>query len=327
MNYRVTIFLIIAIGFFIWVLGGGGEVVKNEHPDGPAYNPQPALLANFVSPVFVAFSGDENMVPKRNWQVANIETGAKSALAVSFDGKRIYYEKNSRMRLPMASLTKLMTALVVAENYDLDKALTVLPAALTREGERGDLRPYEKITVRSLLAMMLVESSNDAAMVLAQNLPEKMEKNSANSFSDFVNLMNQRAWELELRDTRFENPDGLDSEAHYSTALDLSNLFRYLLEHYPRVGEILRAQNMVVYSADGKIEHRLKNSNDLLGRIPEIEAGKTGFTDNAGGSLILFTSGFGDFDRGIITVILGSDDRFGESEKLINWLRSAYIWK
>jgi len=227
----------------------------------------------------------------------------------------------------MASLTKLMTALVVAENYDLDRVFTVLPAALTREGERGDLRSYEKITARSLLAMMLVESSNDAAMVLAQNLPEKMEKNSANSFSDFMNLMNQKAWELELNDTHFDNPDGLDSPTHYSSAFDLSNLFRYLLTRHSWLREYLKNQNMVVYSADGKIQHRLKNSNDLLGRIPEVEAGKTGFTDNAGGSLILFTSGFGDFDRGIITVILGSDDRFGESEKLINWLRSAYIWQ
>ena len=326
MNYRLTIFLLIIFGFSIWAFSGDSFIPK-EHPDGPAYNPQPALLSNFVSPVFVAFSGDENMVPKRNWLIPNIETGAKSALAISFDGKRIYYEKNSRTRLPMASLTKLMTALVVAENYDLDRVFTVLPAALTREGERGDLRSYEKITARSLLAMMLVESSNDAAMVLAQNLPEKMEKNSANSFSDFMNLMNQKAWELELNDTHFDNPDGLDSPTHYSSAFDLSNLFRYLLTRHSWLREYLKNQNMVVYSADGKIQHRLKNSNVLLGRIPEVEAGKTGFTDNAGGSLILFTSGFGDFDRGIITVILGSDDRFGESEKLINWLRSAYIWQ
>ncbi len=325
MNYKITLFLIALSGLAVGVFGSKNFQVS-EHPDGPAYNPKPALLANFVSPVFVAFGGTENITPKRNWQIPNIEVNAKSVLAVSFDGKRIYYDKNSRARLPMVSLTKLMTALVVLENYNLDNILTVSPISLTREGERGDLRSYEKITARSLLAMMLVESSNDAAMVLAQNLPEKIEKNPANSFSDFVDLMNQKAWELELRDTHFDNPDGLDSPAHYSTAADLSYLFRYLLGNSPWIAEIMRAQNMVVYSADGRIEHRLKNSDDLLGRIPEIEAGKTGFTDNAGGCLILFTSGFGDFDKGIITVVLGSEDRFGESEKLINWLRAAFIW-
>lgn len=325
MKYGIAIFLLIIFGVLIWSFKSGNSM--REHPDGPAYDPKPALLADFVSPVFVAFSGDENMVPKRNWQIPNIEIGAKSALAVSFDEKRIYYEKNSRARLPMASLTKLMTALVVVENYDLDKVITILPDALTREGEKGDLRSYEKITTRSLLTMMLVESSNDAAMVLAQNLPEKIEKNASNSYNNFINLMNQKAWELELDDTHFDNPDGLDSPTHYSTALDLSRLFRYILERYSWITKIMHAQNVVIYSFDGKIEHRLKNSNDLLGRISEIEAGKTGFTDNAGGCLILFITGFGDFDRGIISVVLGSEDRFGESEKLINWLRTAFIWK
>jgi len=76
----------------------------------------------------------------------------------------------------------------------------------------------------------------------------------------------------------------------------------------------------VVYSVDGKIEHRLENTNQLLGKVDEVVAGKTGYTEEAGGSLILLTK------SDIITVVLGSLDRFGESEKLINWLRAAYIW-
>ena len=84
---------------------------------------------------------------------------------------------------------------------------------------------------------------------------------------------------------------------------------------------------MAVYSADGKIAHRLKNTNALLGAVSEIRAGKTGYTDKAGGSLALLISGlkFGDKNN-IITVVLGSPDRFGESEKLIQWLKEAYIW-
>ena len=78
---------------------------------------------------------------------------------------------------------------------------------------------------------------------------------------------------------------------------------------------------MIVYSSDGNIEHRLENTNALLGKNDEIIAGKTGFTDEAGGSLILLTK------NNIITVVLGSPDRFGESEELINWLKLAYIWE
>ena len=84
---------------------------------------------------------------------------------------------------------------------------------------------------------------------------------------------------------------------------------------------------MVIYSANGKIMHRLKNTNALLGTISEVSAGKTGYTDKAGGSLALLVSGFhfGD-ENNIITIVLGSPDRFGESEKLIQWLKEAYIW-
>ena len=84
---------------------------------------------------------------------------------------------------------------------------------------------------------------------------------------------------------------------------------------------------MIVYSADGKISHRRKNTNALLGSISEIRAGKTGYTDKAGGSLALLVSSFhfGD-ENNIITIVLGSPDRFGESEKLIQWLKEAYIW-
>jgi len=228
---------------------------------------------------------------------------------------RIYYNKNIEERRPVASLTKLMTAIIVLENYNSEEIIKVPLAAVKREGSRGDLRPLEEITVRSLLNMMLIDSSNDAAMALA-------DKNS-----DFVFLMNKKAEELGLLNTHFTNPDGLDEDDNYSTAVDIAKIFSYLTSNYLSAFDILKTENMVVYSANGKIAHRLKNTNALLGFISEIRAGKTGYTDKAGGSLILFISGFHFGDKNnIITIVLGSPNRFDESEKLIRWLKEAYIW-
>jgi D-alanyl-D-alanine carboxypeptidase len=190
----------------------------------------------------------------------------------------------------------------------LDEVIKIPLGAVRREGATGDLKSGESITVRSLLNIMLIDSSNDAAFALAGKR------------TDFISLMNKKAKELSLANTHFTNPDGLDEPGNYSSALDIEKIFSYLINKYPGALEILKTKNMVVYSADGKIEHRLENTNELLGKVDEVVAGKTGYTDEAGGSLILLNK------NNIITVVLGSPDRFGESEKLINWLKAAYIW-
>lgn len=314
-QFYLKISLILAVVFFVW---GFGEP-KNELPaqDNGDYKlkSNPAALTNFVPPTFVVFGDGENTLPRRNWSAPALELEAEAVIAMRPDGERIYYNKNMEVRRPVASLTKLMTAIVVLENYGLDEIIKVPAAAVRREGSRGDLRPFEEITVRALLDMMLIDSSNDAAMALA-------EKNY-----DFVFLMNKKAKELNLLNTHFTNPDGLDEDNNYSTAIDIAKIFSYLKNTYPETFEILKTKNMVVYSSDGKIEHRLKNTNELLGRVSEVVAGKTGYTDEAGGSLVLLISGlsFGDKNE-IITVVLGSPDRFSESEKLIQWLKEAYIW-
>ncbi len=133
--------------------------------------------------------------------------------------------------------------------------------------------------------------------------------------------VNKKVEELGLNGTHFINSDGLDSPNNHSSALDIAKIFGYLINKHPEAFEILKIKNMIVYSFDGEIEHRLENTNEFLGKTDEIIAGKTGFTDEAGGSLVLLIK------NDIITVVLGSPDRFGESEKLINWLRTAYIWE
>lgn len=302
-----TIILVFILGFVIWFSGSSEEKVATENP-GDHYNPKPALFADFVTPQFLVLDDSENTLPRRNWSVPALELNVEAALAMRPDGGRIYYNKNMEARRPVASLTKLMTAIIVLENYDLNEIIRITKSDIEKEGSQGELKPAEELTVRSLLDIMLIDSSNDAASSLARQRP------------DFVSLMNQKAKDLGLLNTHFTNPDGLDEEANYSSAFDIAKIFIYLYSTYPEILDVLKTQNMVVYSADSKIMHRLQNTNELLGRMNEIIGGKTGYTDKAGGSLILLTK------NNIITVVLGSPDRFGESEKLIRWLETAYIW-
>ncbi len=303
--------------FFIWYFSSPEKksIILDPEAEQRQMKATPAALSNFVPPTIIVLSDSENTLPRRNWSTQALEINAEAALAMRADGGRVYYNKNIETRRPVASLTKLMTAIIVLENYNLEEIIKVSAAAVRREGSRGELRPSEEITARALLNMMLIDSSNDAAIALA-------DKNSV-----FVSLMNKKAKELGLLNTHFTNPDGLDEDDNYSTAVDIAKIFSYLANNYPAVFDILKTENMIVYSADGKITHRLKNTNALLGSISEIRAGKTGYTDKAGGSLALLVSSFhfGD-ENNIITIVLGSPDRFGESEKLIQWLKEAYIW-
>lgn len=316
-KFYLKMSLILAVAFLIWYFGSPEE--KNIILDAEAEQREPKViptaLSNFVPPTIIIFNDSVNTLPRRNWSVPALEINAEAALAIRADGERVYYNKNMEIRRPVASLTKLMTAIIVLENYNLEEVIKVSEAAVRRESSRGDLRSGEEITIRSLLSIMLIDSSNDAAIALAS-------KNS-----DFISLMNKKVEELGLLNTRFSNPDGLDEDNNYSTTLDMAKIFSYLVNNYPAIFNILKTENMVVYSADGKIAHRLKNTNALLGAISEVKAGKTGYTDKAGGSLALLVSDlhFGDKNN-IITIVLGSIDRFDESEKLIQWLKKAYIW-
>ncbi|HEY4495312.1 MAG TPA: serine hydrolase [Candidatus Paceibacterota bacterium] len=316
-KFYLKMSLILAVAFFIWYFGSPEEngIILDPEAEQRQMKAAPIALSNFVPPTIVIWGDGENTSPRRNWSIPPLEINAEAALAMRADGGRIYYNKNMEERRPVASLTKLMTAIIVLENYNLEEIIKVPLAAVQREGSRGDLKPSEEITVRSLLNMMLIDSSNDAAIALAEKNP------------NFVSLMNKKAKEIGLLNTRFSNPDGLDEDNNYSTAVDIAKIFVYLTSNYPAVLDILKTENMIVYSADGKVAHRLKNTNALLGAISEIRAGKTGYTDKAGGSLALLVSSFhfGN-ENNIITIVLGSPDRFGESEKLIQWLKESYIW-
>ncbi len=259
----------------------------------------------------------------------SLELEAKAAIVLDRQTGKILYKKNIDERLAIASLTKLMTALVVIENTNLTKVAIVSKEAVETEGNRIDLWSQETISVKNLLYALLISSSNDAAVALAEHFGKSRTEvryygNSELQFAPFVELMNKRVKNLGLKNTHFSNPTGLDDPENFSTAYDLAKITSFLLDR-PLIFEILRIPRMKIYSADGRINHLLLNTNKLLGKLPNIVGGKTGFTEEARETMILVVKKLYK-DHQIISVILGSEDKFEETEKLVKWVLESYKW-
>lgn len=259
--------------------------------------------------------------PAKSHQATAFELEAKAGAAVFFgsDRKMTLFEKNPNQKLPLASLSKLMTAKVVKENYDLEKLVKVSKKAVDTEGDFVELKVGEKILVKNLLYPLLIESSNDAAQALAQIIGQ----------DSFVSLMNLESQYLGLENTHFENPTGLDPEyskkqslLNYSTARDLINLSHHLLKQHPEIFEITTEKEFELVTLEG-LSHQLSNNNILLDQRTDIIGGKTGFTDQARGCLLIITKVRGGH---VISVILGSEQRFKEMENLLTWIEKSYVF-
>lgn len=246
--------------------------------------------------------------------VEDFEIEAESAISVEIDregNEEVLFRKAEAQKMPIASLTKLMTALVASEFYYPSLKVKVSKNAVAQEGEYGNLKVGEILTVENLLHVMLIESSNDAAFALAEVI----------GVEGFADLMNLKSKDMGLTSSRFFNPTGLDPQdpnqpVNYSTAKDLVKLAKYLLTERPEILDILSKKEYQLYLENGVFHHTLQNTNELLEEIPEIIAGKTGFTERAGGCLVLIMEGRrpGSY---LINVILNSPDKFEEMKKLI----------
>lgn len=237
---------------------------------------------------------------------------AESAIAVFINKERggsIVFEKNAYEIRPIASLTKLMTAVIADEFYQPADQIPVSLKAVSQDESFGQLSKGEKFTSDSLMLMALNESSNDAAYALAE--PMEVE--------GFIALMNLKSKDLGLQNTYFYNPNGLDpekgDELNYSTARDLAHLAKYILGR-PRLLQIMGQETAPVYFADGRFHHTALNTNLLLVENNKIAGGKTGWTEKAGECLLLISRGNLE-NTYYINVVLGSQDRFGDTRKMI----------
>jgi serine-type D-Ala-D-Ala carboxypeptidase (penicillin-binding protein 5/6) len=218
----------------------------------------------------------------------------------------ILYERNGEASVPMASITKLMTALVTLENRRPGDVVTVRGPAPSIGESTIDLRAGEKLPVRDLLAAALIQSANDAAYALAADVGE-------GSVSEFVALMNAKARELGLADTRYARPDGLDTPGHYSSAEDTFALARAAMAR-PVVRRLVRMRRADI--AGGRT---VRTWNDLLASFPGLNGVKTGHTDEAGWSQVASARRDGTT---VYAVILGGPSRTrrnADLAKLLEW--------
>lgn len=262
--------------------------------------------------IFFAASLNPNFIPIRNWAIEEPDIQAKAAGVFDPNGDKFLYQTNIKEKLPIASLTKIMTAIIVLENLALDDIITISRKAVMTEGENGQLIIDEELNVRNLLYIMLIESSNDAAVALAD------------AVDDSVLLMNEKAKEIGLEDTHFVDSTGI-SKWNYSTVFDLSRLAKYSFSK-SLIWQILEIKETDIYSQDKKIIHHLKNTNELLGEVSEMIGGKTGFTEEAGGCMLTMIKIPGKPGEYLITIVLGADNRKLETKKLIEWVNQAYVW-
>lgn len=245
---------------------------------------------------------------------------AHSAYVYDVRNKSVLYAKNENDSLPLASVTKLMSALVAAKYGEPFDTIVVDEEALRSMGDSG-LALNERWSLKSIIDFALLTSSNDGMAAVALTLGSRpLGATSTEALKSFASMMNREAVVLGLESSYFRNATGLDeseSEAGaYGSAKDVTKILEYLLLYYPETLEATKETNLVVRSNDGR-NHLAKNTNKITGSIPGLLASKTGYTTLAGGNLVVIFDP--DMGRPIIVTVLGStlEGRFADMEELV----------
>ncbi len=298
--YKIAI-----LGLVFFSLGRGFYVESKE-----------ASFFNQLYPPYLSLNQIEEQEPLlKDDALANFPyLQARAFLIVDLDSNTILHEKDASKRLAPASTTKLMTALVSREVYSLDERITV-PEKCTLVPEMNlGLIPNEEVNYLDLLHATLISSSNDAACTLANaKMPEDR----------FVFLMNKKSSNLELNDTNFTNPIGFDSPdfAHYSSAYDLYKL-ALAARGEPLFREIWIKPDYTLNT--GNFQRKIYSTNHLLTQISQTVGVKTGTTNQAG-EVFIYEYLDSAEDENFLFVLMGSNNRFGETRLILNWLEENYI--
>lgn len=247
---------------------------------------------------------------------------AKNYILIDMESAYPLYVKNADIQVPIASTTKIMTAIIVLENYNLDDIITISQSAATQIGSDIYLRTNEKMTIENLLYALLVRSGNDAAMALAEKI----------GLDEFVKKMNEKAQYLGLNNTHFKDPAGLDDSGH-STAKDLAILAAYALRN-KQFKKYIKTAEITITSTDGQITHKLESSNRLIKPDESLFYSegigiKTGFTPDAGHCLVAAAQ---RNNHTLISIILYTYENTKqasakESKKLLQWGFNNYKWE
>lgn len=293
------------------------------------------LIVGIIVPIFLPtlldFSQDflaNQEIPFNSAQIAGIqkynippisngvvvpEVSAKALLIKDLTTDTILLQKNADVPLPIASTTKIMTALVAEKYFKQNDVLIVSKDSLAG-GSSAGLNLGENLSFRSLLYGMLLNSGNDAAYTIADNYPGGLPA--------FMAAMNKEAEDLGLKNTHFDNPAGFDSPNHFSSADDMAIISQEALKQAD-LARVFATKETDILSLDKKYDHHLINLNKLLSSVSGVLGIKTGTTDLAKENLITLVE---RNNHRVLIILLGSSDRFGETTKLINWVYYNFTW-
>lgn len=264
--------------------------------------PSIALAKNVAAqPVHVRTAIAPHQFPP--WRVAP----AHGILLKELNSGRVLYEHDAGKRMSPASLTKIMSALVILERGQLDDLVTISPNAARAHKTHLRIKTGQVFRLEDLLKAMLIMSANDACLAAVEHV--------GGDEAQFVTLMNAKAVALGLADTHFNDGCGFDNPDHYSTAEDLAALSVIALDQ-PIFRQLVREERAIITPVHGHHAYVLHNTNRLLGRIPGVEGIKTGFTSKAGRCLIAKVSQNGS---DLLLVILNSKRRWNTATNLITY--------
>jgi serine-type D-Ala-D-Ala carboxypeptidase (penicillin-binding protein 5/6) len=234
------------------------------------------------------------------------QLSATGSIIMDAKTKAVVYSKNPKIRFSSASTTKIMTAIVALDHFKLNEVLTVKD--VSREGSILGVYEGQQFTLEALLYALLLPSSNDVALVIAQNYP--------GGEKEFVNQMNKKAEVYLLSDTHFGDPSGLEDSLNYTTPFDLARLASFALD-YPEFARIVSTKYITITDINSSSVYELENLNRLLG-LDGVTGVKTGYTEEAGQVLVTSKQENGNT---IIIVVMGSQDRFFDTQLLLSLIR------
>ena len=340
-TYPIAIFV-----FFAFVMGV--SVFFHNH-----YGPQKKMviappvrgedLAKKDEMLKAVLSKEQDIVTKPVYQPVKKEIfenisvpDAHSAIIFDAESGTILWEKNATAKRSIASITKLVTAMVVVDRMrDLDEIVTIPEGVISIEGttvgcptsvicNSPRFFPGERVYLRDLLKSALIFSANDAATILGLHVAGSEEK--------FADLMNARMKEIGAGNTHFCRPSGLEldgnEESCYSSAYDIARVMSHLRQHekYDVLWEIMRTENATFTDVDNTVEHELKNTNRLIGELNNLVGAKTGFTPRAGYCLALATEDETK-EHTVISIVLDDYSRFIDVERMSQWAFDNYEWR
>lgn len=249
------------------------------------------------------FGKDEEITPEED-----LAPTSKAVLVYDLEQEKPIFQKNPKERLPMASLTKIMTAIVALENPRKDDRYLVKEEHLVGEDSMG-LTNGEILSQEELLYGLMLPSGNDASEVLAENFPGGRDA--------FIRAMNNKAISLGLTDTRFSNPSGLQGDGvQYTTAEDLLVITKYALDNFPLFREIASTFQYEIPATGSHKYFFLENATNLISTYPGVRGVKTGFTPEAGLCLVTYLDYKG---KRIIAVMLNSENRRMEMKEILDY--------